>query len=82
MDLDLTQVLILTEILTSPSDLAILSLLTLSAFPFKHFIHPMSAWTSDPALVDPDQDPKRLYKKCTSRPQPTSPLDSLVTLAF
>jgi hypothetical protein len=51
MDLDLTQVLILTKILTCPPDLAILSLLTFAAFPFEHFIHSMSAWTIGSALL-------------------------------
>ena len=65
MDLNLTQVLLLTEILTSPSDLAILCLLTFAAFLltfaaflltfatflFEYFIHSMSALTIGSDLV-------------------------------
>jgi hypothetical protein len=80
MDLDLTQVLILTEILTSPSDLAILSLLTLSAFSFKHFIHPMSAWTIDSALLTIVTIPCSLL--CSPSCDPENGLESHTGLAL
>jgi hypothetical protein len=80
MDSDLTQVSLLTAILTSPSDLALLGLLTLSAFSFKHFIHPMSAWTIDPALLTIVTIPCSLL--CSPLCDPKNGLESHAGLAL